>query len=309
MRIEILGSAAGGAFPQWNCACNNCKSLRRGVFAGKARNHLQVAVSSNNRTWFLLNASPDVRSQIEAYPFLHPRDGLRQSPIAGIVLTSADLDQTLGLLLLRELQPLQVYSTASVRSVVHDSNIMFRMLERIPQQAQWLDMVPAKTFELRSTTGEASGIQCLPVSLGTHYPAYVSAEQAATLEPDEALLGLILQSVGGSRLGYFPAVPKLDKALLEQLSSLDVLLFDGTFWSDDELIQIQSGGQTARKMGHVPVSGEQGSLKMLANLKKTRKIFVHINNTNPMLDESRPEHRQVQEAGWEIAEDGWGFEL
>ncbi len=309
MRVEILGSAAGGGFPQWNCACRNCRALRGGVFPGKARNQLQVAISDAGSAWFLLNASPDLRAQIEANPFLHPRNGLRQSPIGGVVLTSADLDQALGLLLLRELQPLQIYSTASIRSILRNDNSMFGMLERVPQQAQWQDVVPGNAFGLASTAGEQSGIQCWPVSLGTRFPAYVTPERAAALQPEDALLGLILQSAGGRRLGYFPAVPALTDALMEQLETVDVLLFDGTFWSDDELIQIQGSGQTARQMGHIPVSSEQGSLHRLAGLKRQRKIFVHINNTNPMLDESGPEYRRVREAGWEMAEDGWGIEL
>jgi pyrroloquinoline quinone biosynthesis protein B len=219
------------------------------------------------------------------------------------------LDQSLGLLLLRELQPLQIYSTASIRRVVRDSNSMFGMLERVPNQAQWQDLVPGTAFGLTSPNGEPANIQCFPVSLGTRYPAYVAPDRVAALQPNEALLGLILQSVGGQRLGYFPAVPAIDDALLADLGSVDVLLFDGTFWRDDELIQIQGGGQTARQMGHVPVSTEQGSLQRLAGLKRPRKIFVHINNTNPMLDESGPEYRQVRDSGWEIAEDGWDFEL
>jgi pyrroloquinoline quinone biosynthesis protein B len=309
MRVEILGSAAGGAFPQWNCSCRNCRALRSGVFAGKARSQLQVAVSADGKTWFLLNTSPDLRAQIESHPFLHPSEGIRQSPIAGVVLASADLDQVLGLLLLRELQPLQIYSTTSIRRVVLDDNSIFGMLQRVPKQAQWQDIVPDVAFDLASTTGEPSGIECLPVSLGTRYPAYVNPVRAGELQENEALLGLILQTAGGQRLGYFPAVPALDDALVALLRSVDVLLFDGTFWSDNELIDVQGSGQTARQMGHVPVSSEQGSLHRLAELTHPRKIFVHINNTNPMLDESGAEYRQVRDAGWEVAEDGWRFDL
>lgn len=309
MRVEILGSAAGGGFPQWNCSCRNCGALRSGVFSGKARSQLQVAISAEDSSWFLLNASPDLHAQIEAHPSLHPGDGLRQSPIVGVVLTSADLDQALGLLLLRELQPLQIYSTVSIRGILRNDNSMFGMLHRVPKQAQWQDVVPGIAFGLASPSGAQSGIQCLPVSLGTHYPHYVPADRAAALNPNEALLGLILQTESSGRLGYFPVVPKLDDALLRQLGSVDVLFFDGTFWSDDELIQIQGSGQTARQMKHIPVSSEQGSLRLLSGLKHPRKIFVHINNTNPMLDESGPEYRQVRDAGWEVAEDGWHFEL
>src|SRR5262249_10735358 len=130
MRVEILGSAAGGAFPQWNCACRNCKAQRAGVFTGKARNHLQVAVSADDRAWFLLNASPDLRFQIESNSFLQPRDGVRQSPLSGVVFTSADLDQVLGSLFLRELQPLNFYATASIRRILREDNSMFGMLQR-----------------------------------------------------------------------------------------------------------------------------------------------------------------------------------
>jgi pyrroloquinoline quinone biosynthesis protein B len=309
MQVEILGSAAGGGFPQWNCACRNCLSLRNGVFSGKARTQLQVAVSSDSRSWFLLNASPDLRAQIESSSFLHPRYGLRQSPISGVVLTSADLDQVLGLLLLRELQPLRIYATASIRRIVREENSMFAMLHRIPNQAQWTDLIPSNAFSLDSVTGEQSRIHCLPVSLVTGYPSYVTPERVAALDAQEALLGLILGTGSGGRLGYFPTVPLVDDQLLQLLDSVDLLLFDGTFWSEDELMQVQGEGQTARQMGHIPVSSSQGSLQLLVGLRRPRKIFVHVNNTNPMLDESGPEYQRVRDAGWEIAEDGWHFEL
>ncbi len=309
MQVEILGTAAGGGFPQWNCACRNCHSLRNGVFPGRPRTQLQVAVSSDGISWFLLNASPDLRSQIEACRFLHPRGGVRHSPIAGVVLTSADLDQSLGLLLLRELQPIQIYATASIRRIRREDNSMFSMLHRTPNQARWNDIVPGTAFELSSTTGVQSGIGCLPVSVGTRYPSYVIATRAAERNPNEALLGLILQSNSGRRLGYFPAVAQIDQALLQQLDSLDVLLFDGTFWADDELVRLLDGGQTAREMGHIPIDSAGGSLELLSRLQRPRKIFVHINNTNPILDPTGPEYSQVREHGWEVAEDGCHLEL
>ncbi|MCU1299706.1 MAG: pyrroloquinoline quinone biosynthesis protein PqqB [Acidobacteriaceae bacterium] len=309
MQVEILGTAAGGSFPQWNCACRNCRYLRRGTFSGKPRTQIQVAISSDSESWFLLNASPDLRTQIEACAFLHPRGSARDSPISGVVLTSADLDQSLGLLLLREWQPLQIYSTASVQKILREDNTVFSMLERSSGQARWTGIVPGATFELASTAGEPSGIRCTPISLATHYPAYVPAGRLVELCPGEAVLGLILESSSGKRLGYFPAVGQVDEALLQQLNSLDVLLFDGTFWTDDELIELRHGGQVARQMGHIPVSSHGGSLDLLSELQCKRKMFVHINNTNPMLDESGPEYRQVHEHGWEIAEDGCHLEL
>ncbi len=309
MRVKILGSAAGGGFPQWNCACANCRSLRAGTFQGKARTQAQVAISTDTRSWFLLGASPDLHAQIEATPELHPREGLRQSPIAGAVLVNADIDHVLGLLLLRELQPLRVHTTDSIRRILTEDNSMFAMLQRVPAQVTWTSLAPGTVFPLQNPTGEDSGLRCRALSLGTHFPAYVARHRQSELNSGEASLGLIVESPSGKRLAYMPAVPQIDSASLREFESADMLLFDGTFWDDDELIRIQGSGQTARQMGHIPVSSEDGSLSRLAGLRRPRKIYVHINNTNPMLNEAGPEYRQVRESGWEIAEDGWQFDL
>jgi pyrroloquinoline quinone biosynthesis protein B len=304
VRIEILGSAAGGGFPQWNCGCRNCQLLRAGIFRGKARSQTQVAVSGDNRSWFLLNASPDLRVQIEAAPFLYPR-APRHSPIEGILLTSGDIDQIAGLLSLRELQPFRIWCTPSLRQILQKNNSVFAMLNRVPSQASWNEVKAGESISLLTLTGKESGIECDVFSLGRRYPAYVLAKRVAKLKSAEALLGVILESSSGKRLAYLPAVPKIDEKLLRRLESMDALLFDGTFWSDDELIQTQGSGATAREMGHVPVSE---SLKKLSDIHG-RKVFIHINNTNPMLDESSVEHREVRDAGWEIAEDGWRLDL
>jgi pyrroloquinoline quinone biosynthesis protein B len=309
MRVKILGSAAGGGFPQWNCACPNCRAVRAGTFRGKARSQAQIAISADLRSWFLLGASPDLRGQIEATAELHPREGVRQSPIVGAVLANADVDHVLGLLLLRELQPLRVYAAESVRRILTEDNSMFAMLQRVPGQVTWTSFPPRTEFSLQNPAGEDSGLRCRALSLGTHYPAYVSASRQDELKLGEASLGLIVGLSSGKRLAYMPAVPQIDEVLLKESEAADVLLFDGTFWSDDELIRIQRSGQTARQMGHVPVSSAEGSLVQLAGLHHPRKIYVHINNTNPMLNEAGPEYRQVREAGWEIAEDGWQFDL
>jgi len=306
MLVRVLGSAAGGGFPQWNCACQNCRALRAGTFSGKARSQAQIAISGDSHSWFLLGASPDLRAQIEATPELRPSQGVRQSPIAGAVLLNADLDHVLGLLLLRELQPLHVHTTESIRRILAEDNSMFAMLQRVPNQVTWSNFTPGVTFPLIVPAGTDSNLRCRAVSLGTHFPAYVSERRRAELKPLEASLGLIVESSSGKRLAYMPAVPQIDDALITELDSFDMLLFDGTFWSDDELIRIQGSGQTAHQMGHVPVAE---SLRRLAQLRRPRKIYVHINNTNPMLNEAGSEYRQVRESGWEIAEDGWQFNL
>jgi pyrroloquinoline quinone biosynthesis protein B len=309
MRIKVLGSAAGGGFPQWNCNCRNCGSLRGGIFAGKSRTQTQVAISNDDRAWFLLNTSPDLRAQIEATPALHPRNAGRDSPIGGVLLTSADIDQIAGLLSLRELQPLRVFCTASIRRILQEDNSVFRTLNRVPDQVLWTEISCEGSFSLLTVAGKDSGIDCTVFSLGSRYPAYVSRERTAGLNPEEALLGVMVDSLSGGRLAYMPAVPAVDDSLLQRLEDADMLLFDGTFWSDDELIRVQGSGSTAREMGHIPVSGAEGSLSKLAGLRRPRKVFVHVNNTNPMLDESGTEYREVRAAGWEVAEDGWSFDL
>ncbi len=308
MHVQILGSAAGGGFPQWNCNCTNCCAVRSGAFAGKTRTQTQVAVSGDGQSWFLLNASPDLRLQIEATKSMHPRDVGRHSPIAGVIITSADLDQIAGLLSLRELQPLRIYCTPSLRQILREDNSIFGMLNRVAEQVSWIDISLNQDFSLNGSLSDNS-LTCTAFSLGNHYPVYVSSERARTLRQDEALIGLIVQSSAGGRLAYLPAVPELDESLIAMLETADLLLFDGTFWSDDELIRVQGNSATAREMGHIPIFGAEGSLRRLAGLKRPRKIFLHVNNTNPILDESSEPYKEVRAAGWEVAEDAWQFDL
>jgi pyrroloquinoline quinone biosynthesis protein B len=321
VRVKVLGSAAGGGFPQWNCACRNCQGVRERTLNASARSQCQIAVSSNDADWFLLNASPDLRAQIENTPELHPRSdaGLlkiaaaagisRHSPITGIVLTGGDLDQVLGLLLLRELEPIRIYATPAIRRLLTEHNIFFHMLSREPWQSVWTDIAPGQNFQLTSSDSP-SYLLCEPVKLAGSFPVYVHGNGTAHLSSGEAVVGLLLESSnGGRRLAYFPTARAVDDRLLELFDACDLLLFDGTFWSDDELTRVQRGSRTATEMGHMPISGSNGSLHRLAKLRRPRKIFVHINNTNPILDKDSPEHRQAADAGWEVAEDGWEFRL
>ena len=321
MHIKILGSAAGGGFPQWNCGCRNCRELRAGKLNSSARTQCQLAVSGNHGEWFLLNASPDLRVQVVGTPELDARGrlcdpegvgarGVRHSPIVGVVLTGGDIDQVLGLLHLRELAPLRIYATASIRRLLREQNMFFNMLSQQPSQSVWTDIVPGESFPLTTSTESAGKLFCQAISLGGVLPAYVGEKQAAEVKADEAVLGLFLQSAeDGERMAYFPSVPAVDDGLLSMLESCDLLLFEGTFWTDDELVRVQGCGRSARQMGHLPISGPEGSLARLAGLSRPRKVFVHINNTNPILDKDSPQYREVREAGWEVAEDGWEFRL
>jgi len=316
MHLRILGSAAGGGFPQWNCGCANCAGVRQNSvrqtrvrqtgasqnnFNGKARTQAQLALSADGSLWFLAGASPDLRSQIEATRNLHPRSR-RDSPIAGIVLASADLDHVLGLLLLREFQPLRVYATPSILEILRDENSMFQMLNRVDPQAVWSPINMAASFPLLDAAGKDSGLTCEAYALTGRYPKYVRRKN---LKPTEAIAALFFTH-GSKRIAYLPAVGRLDDALISKLDGADVLLFDGTFWSDDELIRIDSTSETAHQMGHIPV---EESLSLLKNVNVGKRLYIHINNTNPILNESSREHRAVRAAGWQVAEDNWHLQL
>ena len=318
MHIRILGSAAGGGFPQWNCGCGNCVAVRetahenlrsdinRKGFKGKPRTQAQIALSADSSSWFLAGASPDLTRQIENSPDLHPR-ALRGSPVAGVVLGSADLDHVLGLLLLRELQPLRVYASPSILRILREENSMFGMLNRVELQAVWTPMTSGTPFPLLSAEGKDSGLRCEAIYISGRYPKYVKTD-VAQLRAEEASAALFFVSASGKRLAYLPAIGNLSDALLEKIHGSDLLLFDGTFWSDDELIRIQGSGETAHQMGHIPIEESLRLLKNI-NIKAGRKMFIHINNTNPILNEASPEYLAVRQAGWEVAEDNWQLEL
>jgi pyrroloquinoline quinone biosynthesis protein B len=300
MHIRVLGAAAGGGFPQWNCSCSNCRRLRQGRFKGTPRTQAQFAISADETNWFLVNASPDLRSQIEAFPLLHPHSShVRHSPIAGLVLLSAEVDAALGLLLLRESQPLNLYATDAVRQILMADNSVFQVLCRQSDQVTWMRVVPGISFSLAD-----SGIRCLPVSTEGGFPGFVSKERAAQFDPAEAVLGTVLEH-GGQRVGLFPGAARVTPEFLALLKTCHLVFFDGTFWADDELIRLQGSGKTARQMGHQPV---QDTLLALADIE-ARKVFIHINNTNPILDEGSEEYRHVREAGWEISFDGMNLTL
>ncbi len=305
MRVKVLGSAAGGGFPQWNCACPNCRGVREGTLRGKPRSQVQVAVSGDGERWFLLNASPDLRVQIESTPELQPQFSgakARHTPIAGVILTSGDLDNVLGLLLLREFQALEVWATPSVRHILTEDNSIFRMLQRERQQITWRDVKPGSRLEL------GSELFVTPRATASSYPEYVSEERRGQLAEGEAVIGLEVEH-GGKKMAFFPALPAVDDELMARLSGCDLLMADGTFWTDDELVRLREGGRTGREMGHMPISGQGGSLQRFAALEGPKKIFIHINNTNPVLNEESNEAQAVRAAGWTVAEDGMEFTL
>lgn len=310
MRVKVLGSAAGGGFPQWNCACHNCCRLRGGSVSMHARTQTQVAVCVSANEWFLLNASPDLRSQILSTPLLAPAKAPRHTPIAGIWLMSADVDSAAGLLHLREFQPLRVHATASVRRILLEDNRIFRVLERSHPPVSW-EEIPLNTwlpFAGSDGSGGEGSIRCRAVPLGGSYPDYVSEELRRALDPEEAVVGLALESAK-KHFFYAPSLAGASGEWKEWARASDLCMIDGTFWDDKELISAGASTKTAREIGHIPLSGKGGLLEEFGAGGPGRRVLIHINNTNPVLDEESAEYREVRRAGWEIAYDGMEIEL
>lgn len=302
MQVEVLGSAAGGGFPQWNCACHNCRGQRQGSIQAHARTQTSVAFSTDGRNWFLIHASPDIRTQIETFTPLHPQAG-RDTPIAGIFLTNGDLDQCLGLFSLRESQPLHLYATTRVRDGFIQGNVLYRTLNRTPDQITWHTLkLRAAEERLLLSDGTPSGLSVTAIPVPGKVPLHLEGERGPDVEDTIALS--IRHEASDRRLAYVPCVAGPSPDLLQLLDSANCCFFDGTFWAGDELIAMSLGQRSAREMGHWPLQGPDGSLRMLSSLRTARRILIHINNTNPILDERSQERRLIEAAGIEVAYDG-----
>lgn len=304
VRVRILGSAAGGGVPQWNCRCPNCEAARSGSVHVLPRTQSSVAISADGRWWFLLNVSPDVRQQVLAFASLGPAsDDKRGTAIAGCILTDAELDHTSGLLQLREGCPFAVYSTEIVRSWLNDCFPVKTILASFSQRP-WHCIELNSEFELTFPDGSPSGLLCRAYNVDGDPPRFVSGTTAAA----EAVIGLVIQdSKTGGRLAYFPCAASIEPIWSRHAEEVDCLLFDGTFWSDDEPQQWDISRRSAREMSHLPVGGDSGSLSWMAGLTVRHRAFLHINNTNPMLDRRTAEFALVNDHGVRIAEDGDEF--
>ena len=276
----------------------------------RPRTQAQVAVSSGPSNWILLNASPDLRQQILATPELSVTSSSLGSPISTVLLTSADVDCVMGLLHLREFHPLHIYSTLSVRRILTEENGLFRVLTRSNPPVRWDTLAPDRLIPLvpPSSPGAKDGFFCKAVPLHGGFPDHVSDLLKSSFPPEEAVLGLQLVHKE-KRFFYAPSVPGLGEDWQRSVDESDLALLDGTFWTDDELIQAKRSRRTAREMGHLPLWGERGMLKRTFRIGKTKRVLIHINNTNPLLNEESPERCAVRDAGWEIAYDGMEFNL
>jgi len=313
VRIRVLGAAAGGGFPQWNCGCPNCRGVREGHIRATPRTQESVAVSGDGERWFLLNASPEIRQQLESFSGLHPK-APRHWPVDAIVLTNGDLDHTLGLLSLRESHPLVVYATERVRRGFTEGNVLYRTLERFPGQVTWRALRPGREEALADVDGRASGLLVEAVAVPGKLPIHLERGLEGGHERGPELLGAgdptdniglkIRDAATGRRLAYFPAAGGLTVDIRKALADADCVFFDGTFWSGDELPSLGLGTKRAEDMAHLPVGGEAGSLAALRGLSAPRRIYIHLNNTNPLLRDDSMERKEAEAAGWEIAFDG-----
>ncbi len=302
MHVILLGTAAGGGFPQWNCWCPTCRVARSTPHRASKRSQSSAAVSVDGKRWFLLNASPDVREQLDCLPGPIPT-GIRHTPVEGIVATDAELDHTLGIVLLREARRLQLYVTQAVRRILErDSRIL--PVTQAFAQVQVTEMGLEETVPLRYRDGTESSISILPFEVQAGPPRFAQ-EQARG-----HTVGLILrdEATGGS-CAYVPGCGELDQMLLHRLGDSDLVLFDGTFWTDDELISLGISDRRARQMDHQPISGRNGTLTRLAGLSRPTKVYTHINNTNPMLLNGSSEREQVEAAGILVGHDGMSFSI
>jgi pyrroloquinoline quinone biosynthesis protein B len=305
MLIKVLGSAAGGGLPQWNCNGRNSADARKGVGGIVPRTQASVVVSADDNQWVLLNAAPDLRQQINATPELHPAPdgGPRNSPIKAVVLTNGDVDAIAGLLCLREGQPLTVYGTARVLDVLA-SNSVFDVLD--PRLVKRKAVTYGEAFAVEGPSGAVGiDIEAFPV-LGK-VPLYLEDEKAGvdlgTQEGDTTGLK-VTDKASGRHFFYVPGCAKVDEALRARLKGAPLLFFDGTLYTNDEMIAQGLLNKTGERMGHMNMSGAGGSIAALAPLDIARKIFIHVNNSNPALREDSPERAAVEAAGWEVSYDG-----
>jgi pyrroloquinoline quinone biosynthesis protein B len=303
LRVVVLGAAAGGGVPQWNCGCAVCRAARTD-HPEISSTQASIAVSNDGAHWFLVNASPDLRQQATNTPQLHPKGGaLRHSPITGVILTNGEIDAVTGLLSMRESSPFAIYAHPKVLSILK-SNSIFDVLR--PENVQRVPIEIDAAFEPQLPGGVPSGLEILPFAVAGTSAWYLrDKEQPGGATSAGDTLGLrIADKASGKYLYVITACAGVDNALKQRLTGAPLVLFDGTVWRDDEMIRAGLGNKTGQSMGHIAMSGDAGAINSLAELGIGRKIFLHINNSNPAWLHASPERQALERAGWQIPAEG-----
>ncbi|MBJ8479150.1 pyrroloquinoline quinone biosynthesis protein PqqB [Acinetobacter pittii] len=303
MYIYVLGSAAGGGFPQWNCNCPNCHGVRTGTIQAKARTQSSIAVSENGTDWVLLNASPDIRQQLFEFKAAQPARKLRDTGITSVILMDSQLDHTTGLLTLREGCPMNVWCTAMVHQDLTSGFPVFNMLKHWNGGLQYNEINPKQAFKIDGF----ENLEFLPLIIKSAAPPY-SPHRNDPHDGDNIAL-IIKDHKTQKQLFYAPGLGKIDDQIMQIMQSSDCVMIDGTLWTDDEMQQTGVGTKTGREMGHLYISGEGGSLSYLNQLSTPKKVLIHINNTNPILNENSSQFAELKANGVEVAYDGMQIEL
>jgi pyrroloquinoline quinone biosynthesis protein B len=304
MKLRVLGSAAGGGFPQWNCNCPNCDGLRRGTIAARARTQSSIAVQGGGTDWLLFNASPDILQQIRAHPGLQPARALRDSAIRAVLLIDAQIDHTTGLTMLRERgEPLEVWCTESVHEDLTAGNPIFRLLDHYCG-VRWQRLPLGERFSMPGL----EPLRFTAIALTSKAPPYSPHREDP--QPGDNVGVTITDGASGRSLFYAPGLGEIDARVWQAMCEADCVLVDGTFWTEDEMIALGASKKPARAMGHLPQSGPGGMIEWLDRLPDgTRKLLIHINNTNPILNEASAQRRELEAHGIEVAFDGMEIEL
>jgi pyrroloquinoline quinone biosynthesis protein B len=303
MRVRVLGAAAGGGFPQWNCNCPNCDGLRRGTLRASARTQSSIAVSANDRDWILFNASPDILAQFKAFPELQPARSVRDTAISAIVLIDSQIDHTTGLLMLREGKPLDVWCTDMAHEDLTTGNPLFKVLGHYCGVNRHRVPIAGEDFEVKG----GDGLVFTAVALQSKAPPY--SPHRHDPHPGDNIGVRIRHLDSGRSLFYAPGLGAIEPHLVPIFESVDCLLVDGTFWTDDEMIRLGVSKKRAREIGHLPQSGPGGMIESLDRFVRPRKVLIHINNTNPILNEDSPERGELAAHGIEVAYDGMELAL
>ncbi|WP_151962803.1 pyrroloquinoline quinone biosynthesis protein PqqB [Acinetobacter oleivorans] len=303
MYIYVLGSAAGGGFPQWNCNCPNCHGVRTGTIQAKARTQSSIAVSENGTDWVLLNASPDIRQQLFEFKAAQPARKLRDTGITSVILMDSQLDHTTGLLTLREGCPMNVWCTEMVHQDLTSGFPVFNMLKHWNGGLQYHEINPKQAFKIDGF----ENLEFLPLIIKSAAPPY-SPHRNDPHDGDNIAL-IIKDNKTQKQLFYAPGLGKIDDQIMQIMQSSDCVMIDGTLWTDDEMQQTGVGTKTGREMGHLYISGEGGSLSYLNQLSTPKKVLIHINNTNPILNENSSQFAELKANGVEVAYDGMQIEL